>query len=78
MKLFKRLTMTQAQVDEWNARYPEGSPCRVRFTTDSPWEETKTRSKAWLIGGNVPVVLVEGKTGGWSFNFIEMVPLQQV
>lgn len=30
--------------------------------------ETRTRSAAWCLGDWTPVVLVEGKTGGWSLS----------
>lgn len=56
----------QKLVDEWNAKYPVGTPV-TRYRLVSPLESpeyTKTRSEAWLMGGHTAMVMVEGVAGG--------------
>jgi hypothetical protein len=56
----------QQLVDQWNAKYPIGTPItRYRLVNplESP-EDTKTRSEAWLMGGHTAMVMVEGVAGG--------------
>ena len=60
----------ESMVQEWNERYPPGTP--VQLTNDDDViEETKTRSPAWLLGSGHPVVMVEGRTGGYSLERIK-------
>lgn len=48
----------------WNDFIPEGSEVFVTRDDDSV-QQTKTRSEAWLLGCGIPVVKVEGITGGY-------------
>ena len=57
--------------DAWNETYPIGM--RVRVTSVAAHDgkpavtfDSVTRSKCWALGDGNPVVLVEGKTGGYS------------
>jgi len=56
----------QTIVDEWNVKYPVGTPV-TRYAVVSPLRlptVTKTRSEAWLMGGHTAMVMVEGVSGG--------------
>jgi hypothetical protein len=56
----------QALVDLWNQRHPPGTLV-IYHKLINPLEypkETKTRSKAWLMGGHSAMVMVEGVAGG--------------
>jgi hypothetical protein len=61
---------------EFNAKYPVGTPCRVRLTKWDPWIETSTRSEAWTLGYGEAVVAVTHKTGGQSIEpeWFEIAP----
>lgn len=57
--------------DAWNETYPVG--IRVRVTSVAAQDgkpavtfDSVTRSKCWALGDGNPVVLVEGKRGGYS------------
>ena len=68
-----------ATIPRWNYYYPPGT--KVQLTNDDgEIEETKTRSIAWLLGitstgtgAGTPVVLVEGRTGGYLLERIRPV-----
>lgn len=58
----------------WNERYPIGT--RVRFTPvrgRPETEESRTRSEAWELGGGIPVVKIEGRTGGVALDHLEVI-----
>lgn len=58
-----RATRRSISADEWNRRYPVGTP--VRYTNgEGKAMDTKTRSHAWNLGHGDPVVLIEGCSGG--------------
>lgn len=57
--------------EQWNERYPIGTPVRVTSVQDGHGQpaqtfDTVTRSECWALGHGTPVVLVQGKTGGYS------------
>jgi hypothetical protein len=56
----------------FNRDIPTGSPVWL-ILDNGERLSTKTRSVAWQLGDGSPVVLVEGKTGGWH---IERVVLR--
>ncbi|MGI5531538.1 hypothetical protein ACQEVX_30420 [Streptomyces syringium] len=68
--------------EQWNAHYPVGTPV-VAFPGIRPqgeqagWIceriETRTRSRAWPLGGHTPVVMVEGHAGGIALTHIDPV-----
>lgn len=51
--------------EKWNASYPVGQPVIVTRDDGSKWP-TKTRSEAWNLGHGQPVVMLEGKSGGYD------------
>lgn len=57
----------QKLVDEWNFQHPVGTTV-TRFKLVRPLRDpqppTKTRSRAWLMGGHTAMVMVEGVAGG--------------
>lgn len=59
--------------EQWNKIAPEGTPV---FLVDDfgRVEETVTRSVAWNLGHGEPVVLVEGKPGGWGLDRLTIKP----
>lgn len=57
-------------VSTWNALHPSGT--RVTLTLDDGTKvDTRTRSEAWCLGDGTPVVLLEGKTGGWLLTRVD-------
>jgi len=57
--------------EQWNERYPIGTPVRVTSVQAGDGQpvqtfDTVTRSPCWALGHGTPVVLVKGKTGGYS------------
>jgi len=59
--------------EEFNEWYPPGTP--VILTDDFGKEyQTHTRSEAWNLGnGDHPVVMVEGRTGGYDLERIKAI-----
>lgn len=70
-----RITHTaqeQRIVDMWNRTTPVGTD--VILTLDNGTEvRTKTRSKAWVMGGHTSVVSVEGRAGGYDIDRVRPV-----
>lgn len=56
--------------DEWNQMNPPGTPVTLR-EDDGSDTETVTRSIAWNLGHDQPVVKVEGKSGGYALERIK-------
>lgn len=70
-KLLELLSPDRMTPDRWNARYPIGTKVRVTSIRgrDGRPEETfdsLTMSQCWALGNGCPVVLVAGKSGGYS------------
>lgn len=60
----------QAQVAEWNEKYPPGTRVALRVLIDGPEVEvTRTRSRAWVLCGTASV-LVEGRAGGYGLEWL--------
>jgi hypothetical protein len=51
-----QIIVAQGRVDAWNAANPVGTPIEVQ-KDDGSLFETKTRSGAWLLTSDRPVVL---------------------
>lgn len=59
--------------DEWNARYPDGTPVTAYpDTRDDQPMYTRTRSAAWTLGHGAPVVSVEGYAGGIHLTHVDV------
>ena len=52
---------------EWNKAHRPGTYVLVKRDDGTLWH-TKTRSEAWELGGGQPVVLLEGRSGGYDLN----------
>lgn len=63
--------MDERHCDEWNRNNPPGTP--VWLTDDhGQRHETVTRSIAWVLPNGIPLVMVEGRTGGYMLERIEV------
>ena len=63
------------RVESFNMQCPVGTKVKILPTEGCSESEkiiTKTRSEAWLMCGT-PVVLVEGKSGGWDIDCLEII-----
>jgi hypothetical protein len=69
--------MTAQQLVDWNNTFKPGHPCIVEEPYRMPFE-THTRGYAWLIGGNIAVVLVEGTTGRIHLDHIKMLETHDI
>lgn len=57
----------QAAVNDWNEKYPVGTPVRVMRDMGDTLT-TKTSSEAWLLGGHTAVIQVEGISGSYALD----------
>jgi hypothetical protein len=63
----KVLKKDQKQVDDWNARYPPGTPVNLHLPNERGNLLTKTASRAIIgIKDGKPIIWVEGKFGHFS------------
>lgn len=62
--------MNQRACDEFNVKYPVGTAVRVKLDNGAikATQETKTKSKAWMMGGHTAVVLLEGIPGAYALS----------
>lgn len=58
--------------DEWNEKYPSGTYVCVELDDGSSWF-TLTRSEAWTLPSGHHVVLLQGRTGGFSLERVTAV-----
>ncbi len=62
----------EEKVERWNFYYISGTDVQLT-NDDGQIEETKTRSRAWLLGSGTPVVKVEGRSGGYLLDRVRPV-----
>lgn len=61
--------------DEWNARYPVGTPVTAfPVTRDDEGLTTVTRTPAWTLGHGAAVVSVDGYAGGICLTHVDPMP----
>ena len=60
---------------EWNAIHRPGIGVLVKLDDGKLWH-TKTRSEAWELGGGQPVVMLEGRAGGYDLNRVTLMERQ--
>lgn len=66
---------TVSSVDDFNLLYPPGSQLKYYPVKESDeYRIVTTRSRAWLIGCNIPIVKVEGIAGGVHIEQLEAYP----
>ncbi|SDN19012.1 hypothetical protein [Streptomyces wuyuanensis] len=72
----------QRQADEFNRRFPIGTPV-IAYPLTRPEDnnpgffkqlETVTRTPAWILGHGEPVVSVEGYSGGICLTHVDVAP----
>jgi hypothetical protein len=58
-------------VEYFNSKCAIGTPVTYwPSIIDGPGTESRTASRAWLLGGHTPVVLVEGYPGGIALTHV--------
>lgn len=62
-------------LERWNTAVPVGTRVAVQLIQPGPEYATATRSRAWQLGDGSPVVLIEGRTGGYHLSHVR--PLGQ-
>lgn len=62
----------QAAIEEYNRAVPIGTEVIVT-KDDGKKIRTKTRSAAWVLGGHTPVIMIEGVTGCFLLDRIEII-----
>jgi hypothetical protein len=61
----------QKSADAWNANHPIGTPVQVcPIIGEPPQYRSRTRSGAWLLGHGQPVVMFDGKSGGYALEAV--------
>ena len=55
---------------DWNTLHKVGIRVRVTLDSGALWF-TRTRSEAWTLGHGQPVVMLEGKSGGYDLARVE-------
>ena len=62
----------------WNATIPIGTPVRYFSTAkvETSFVDTKTRSEAWVMGGDDLVVMIEGVSGCVPCTHLRILPMQ--
>jgi hypothetical protein len=56
--------------EEWNARHKIGTGVLVKLDDGRLWQ-TRTRSEAWNLGHGQPVVMLEGRSGGYDLSRVK-------
>ena len=64
-----KLKKLEHMVADWNEKYPAGTRILVRLD-DGSQLKSSTRSEAWIMAGNTPVVQVLGITGNFQLHRI--------
>lgn len=60
--------------ETWNKLYPVGSPVAAYpGTRDDAPLITRTRSRAWTLGHDTPVVMVDGCAGGIALDHVDPI-----
>ena len=61
--------------EDWNDKHAVGCGVLVKLDDGRLWH-TKTRSKAWTLGSGHPVVLLEGRSGGYDLSRVRAMERQ--
>lgn len=64
--------------EQWNERYPVGTPVEYRATwgQSEPTLRTRTRSHAWTLPHGDGIVKIEGRAGGVALWALDPNPLR--
>lgn len=66
--------MSNMKASEWNAKHKPGIGVLVKLDNGRLWH-TRTRSEAWELGHGQPVVMLEGRSGG--YDLARVTPLER-
>ena len=69
---FQPSPVAYAEASDFNERYPVGTRVSVR-RDDGTVTRTKTRSRAWVLAGVCPVVMVEGIRGAYLLSRVTVL-----
>lgn len=70
----RRARQNGRTAEEWNAAVPIGTKVRYwPWTKKGAGIESVTRSEAWTMGSDTPVVMVEGHSGGIWLEHVEVI-----
>ena len=69
---FQPSPVAYAEASDFNERYPVGTRVSVR-RDDGTVTRTKTRSRAWVLAGVCPVVMVEGIRGAYLLSRVTVI-----
>ena len=72
VNLFRPCPAAYAEASDFNERYPVGTRVSVR-RDDGTVTRTKTRSRAWVLAGVCPVVMVEGIRGAYLLSRVTVI-----
>jgi len=61
--------------DEWNEKHEIGIGVLVVRDDGKLWH-TKTRSRAWTLGGGQAVIALEGRSGGYDLSRVRPLDRQ--
>ena len=62
--------------EQWNEKHKVGIGVLVKLDDGRLWH-TKTRSQAWVLGGGQPVVMLEGRSGGYDLSRVRPMERQE-
>lgn len=66
----KSLKQLEAQVNDWNAKYPVGTEVDLEDGFGKR-PRTRTRTPAQVLSGHSAVVWLEGVSGCWHLDFVK-------
>lgn len=67
-----------AEVEQFNELVPVGSPVLYwPGVRSGEGRKSVTRSAAWILGGQTPVVMVEGYSGGIALTHVMAHPAEE-
>jgi hypothetical protein len=58
------------KASEWNELHKPGIGVLVKLDDGRLWH-TKTRSEAWKLGDGQPMVMLDGKSGGYDLSRVK-------
>ena len=65
------MTRNELLVENWNMKYPVGTPVRFQFAKGGDWKHTTTRSAAYVADNGEPVVFLENVSGYYALDCVE-------
>lgn len=72
------MVMAERASNEWNAKYPIGTPVMLLTHKGATPSPTKTRSIAWALSSGSASVQVEGKSGSYGLEWVNPINVAAV